>query len=287
MKMLYKYPQNEFPYQLLVEENKRRSNLQSEFELIDTGIFNDNKYFDVFIEYAKEGANDILIKITLHNRGDEDASLHVLPTLWFRNTWSWGYDDYKPKMYAANDGNIRIDHRTLGNYTFHLDSGTQLLFCENESNFERLYNIENVSAYTKDGINEYLVNNDHNAISAEFSGTKAAANYDISIKAHSSATLRFRLEKNSTRGSFEEFDEIFEKRINEDDGEPHHLHLPQDPRRCRAERQYRHHGQYFVGRAQQRERAADSDQAGGSEERRAILQRGRDLRVHHAHLTRQ
>ena len=137
MKMLYKYPQQEFPYKLLVEENKRRSKLQPEFELIDTGIFNDNKYFDVFIEYAKADVNDLLIKITLYNRGDEDASLHVLPTLWFRNTWSWGYDDYKPQMMSTNDGNIMIHHRSLGNYTFHLDSKTQLLFCDNETNLRK------------------------------------------------------------------------------------------------------------------------------------------------------
>ena len=215
MKMLYKYPQSEFPYKLLVEENKRRSKLQPEFELIDTGIFNDNKYFDVFIEYAKANANDILIKITVHNRGDEDASLHVLPTLWFRNTWSWGYDDYKPQMMATNDGNIMICHRSLGNYTFHLDSKTQLLFCENETNLQRLYGIENASAFTKDGINDYLVYNDHNAIGTNFCGTKVAANYDIAVKAHSSATLRFRLEANDIRHPFKDFDEIFEKRINE------------------------------------------------------------------------
>ena len=98
MKMLYKYPQQEYPYVLLVEENKKRSRQQQEFELIDTGIFNDDKYFDVFIEYVKASEHDVLIKLTVHNRGNEDASVHVLPTLWFRNTWIWGYDDYKPQM---------------------------------------------------------------------------------------------------------------------------------------------------------------------------------------------
>ncbi len=217
MKMLYKYPQEEFPYKLLVDENKRRSKLQPEFELIDAGIFNDNKYFDVFIEYAKADANDLLIKITMYNRGDEDASLHVLPTLWFRNTWSWGYDDYKPQMMATNDGNIMIYHSSLGNYTFHLDSKTQLLFCENETNLQRLYGVENASAFTKDGINDYVVYNDNNAIGTNSCGTKMAANYDITIKAHSSATLRFRLEANNIKYPFKDFDEIFEKRINDAD----------------------------------------------------------------------
>jgi len=217
MKMLYKYPQQEFPYKLLVEENKRRSNLQPEFELIDTGIFNDNKYFDVFTEYAKAGVNDLLIKITLSNRGDEDASLHVLPTLWFRNTWSWGYDDYKPQMMSTNDGNIMIHHRSLGNYTFHLDSKTQLLFCDNETNRERLYGVENVLTFTKDGINDYVVHNDHSAINTNAFGTKVAANYDISVKARSSVTLRFRLEPNNISHPFQDFEKIFAERLIEAD----------------------------------------------------------------------
>ena len=110
MKMLYKYPQAEYPYSELINENRRRDKTQPEFELIDTGIFNEDKYFDVFMEYAKAAANDILIKITVHNRGNEDASLHVLPTIWFRNTWAWGYDDYKPQMMSSNDG--RYHHQS-------------------------------------------------------------------------------------------------------------------------------------------------------------------------------
>jgi hypothetical protein len=217
MKMLYKYPQQEFPYSLLVEENKRRSSLQPEFELIDTGIFNNNKYFDIFIEYAKAAANDLLIKITVYNRGDEDASLNVMPTIWFRNTWSWGYDDYKPRMMSANEGDIMIHHRSLGNYTFHFDSKTQLLFCDNESNLERLYDVENIAAFTKDGVNDYLLYNDHSAINTNAVGTKGAANYDISIKAHSSVTLRFRLEPDNISHPFEDFEKIFANRLAEAD----------------------------------------------------------------------
>ena len=215
MKMLYKYPQHEFPYAWLVEENKRRSKQQPEFELIDTGIFNDNKYFDVFVEYAKARENDILIKLTVHNRGNEDASLHVLPTLWFRNSWIWGYDDYKPQMMSTNDSNIMINHRGLGDYTFHLDTHTSLLFCDNENNLKRLYGVENKSRYTKDGINDFLVYRNESAININASGTKVAANYDIVINANSSITLRFRLESNNVSNAFKDFDRIFEDRLNE------------------------------------------------------------------------
>jgi hypothetical protein len=215
MKMLYKYPQREFPYELLLNENKKRSRLEPEFELIDTGLFDDNKYFDVFVEYAKASEDDILIKLTIYNRGNEEASLNVLPTLWFRNTWVWGYDDYKPTLISTNDGNIMINHRDLGSYTFHLDQKTDVLFCDNETNLKRLYNTENKSDYTKDGINDYLIykNNDvvnHNAI-----GTKAAANYDLVIKAGSYTTLRFRLEANNRTNVFDDFDELFLQRAKE------------------------------------------------------------------------
>src|SRR5450432_3599118 len=158
MKMLYKYPQHAYPYAKLMNENNRRDKTQKEFELIDTGIFNEDKYFDVFVEYAKAGANDILAKITVHNRGNEDASLHILPTIWFRNTWAWGYDDYKPQMVSSNNGDIIINHKTLGNFTLSSDNQTESLFCDNESNNKKLYGSENASLYCKDGINEFLVN---------------------------------------------------------------------------------------------------------------------------------
>src|SRR4051794_24287297 len=223
MKMLYKYPQQAYPYEVLIEENRKRNRQQPEFELIDTGIFNDDKYFDVFVEYAKASENDMLIKITVYNRGNEDASLHVLPTLWFRNTWAWGYDNYpqdgahKPQMMSTNEGNIIFSHRRLVDYTFHLDIKTELLFCDNETNCKRLYDVENNSAFTKDGINDYLVYKNVNAISNNAFGTKAAANYDITINAGSSATMRFRLEPNNRTYVFEDFDEVFEKRIKEAD----------------------------------------------------------------------
>jgi hypothetical protein len=217
MKMLYKYPQSEFPYELLINENKKRSRLEPEFELIDTGIFDDNKYFDVFVEYAKASENDILIKLTIYNRDNEEASLHVLPTLWFRNTWAWGYDDYKPTLISTNDGNIIINHRDLGNFTFHLDLKTEVLFCDNETNFKRLYGTENKSAYTKDSINDYLIYKNNNVVNHNAIGTKAAANYDLTIKAGSYATIRFRLEDNNNTNAFDDFDELFLQRAKEAD----------------------------------------------------------------------
>ncbi|MDQ6609311.1 MAG: glucosidase, partial [Bacteroidota bacterium] len=143
MKMLYKYPQTAFPYERLLNENKRKGKLEPEFELIDTGVFDENKYFDVFVEYAKVDVNDILIKITIHNRGDEDAFLHLLPTLWFRNTWAWGYDDYKPKLMSSNNSDVLIDHKSLEPFVLHTEKNPQLLFCDNESNNQKLYGNKN------------------------------------------------------------------------------------------------------------------------------------------------
>ncbi|MBS1599443.1 MAG: glucosidase [Bacteroidetes bacterium] len=216
MKMLYKYPQHEYPYSWLVEENRRRSKTEPEFELIDTGIFNEDKYFDVFTEYAKAGPNDILVKITVHNRGSEDAAINILPTVWFRNTWAWGYDEYKPKMMSSNNGDIMIDHRALGPMTLHLDKKTSLLFCENETNRRKLYDVANSSHYSKDGINDYITNHNGHAINAE-QGTKAAANYDEIVKAGQSITIRLRLEGNNNMHPFVDFDAIFSSRHLEAD----------------------------------------------------------------------
>jgi hypothetical protein len=216
MKMLYKYPQSAYPYQRLVEENRKRDKSQGEFELIDTGIFDDDKYFDVFIEYAKASANDILIKITVHNRGSEDASLHLLPQLWFRNTWSWGYDDYKPSMVSSNDGNVVIDHKNLGNITLHLEAPAPLLFCDNETNLHRLYGVPNKSPFVKDGINEFIINGNENAINAKAYGTKVAVNYELFIKRKESATISLRLSEDHAH-AFTDFESILQARIADAD----------------------------------------------------------------------
>jgi len=217
MKMLYKYPQDEYPYSELVNENRRRDKTQQEYEIIDTGIFNGDKYFDVFVEYAKAGVNDILVKITVHNRGNEDASLNLLPTIWFRNTWAWGYDDYQPRMMSSNKGDIIINHKILGNFTLYSENRTALLFCDNESNNKKLYGRENTSHYCKDGINEFLLHGDESAINLNQQGTKAALNFDINIKPGSSETIRLRLKADNAPDPFDDFDEIFNTRLQEAD----------------------------------------------------------------------
>src|ERR1041385_3847905 len=142
MKMLYKYPQQEYPYAWLVAENKRRTRNDPEFELIDTGLFDNDKYFDVFTEYAKSAPGEIYIRITIHNRGDEDASLNVLPTIWFRNTWDWGYDDYIPHLAQDSPGVMDVYHKDLGQYWLKAEGKPQFLFCDNETNAKRLYGVD-------------------------------------------------------------------------------------------------------------------------------------------------
>ncbi len=213
MKMLYKYPQAAFPYEQLLEENHRRTRKDPEFELIDTGIFNEDRYFDVFMEYAKADMQDILIRITVHNRGRDAAPLNILPTLWFRNTWSWGHDDYKPSLMSSNEGNIDILHKDLGEFTLYADETDMHIFCDNETNTQRLYGAEK-QGYFKDGINEYLVHGNERAINYQ-GGTKVALNYDKTIPGGGSATIRLRLDANYNYTPFGDFDEIFATRIRE------------------------------------------------------------------------
>jgi hypothetical protein len=217
MKMLYKYPQAAYPYEWLITENRNRNKLQPEFELIDTGIFNEDKYFDVFTEYAKADINDILIKITVHNHGKEDASLNVLPTVWFRNTWSWGYDSYKPQMSSSNNGDIIINHKDAGIFTLHLENKPPLLFCDNETNTSKLYGTPDTGGFCKDGINEMLLHGNAAAVNIYQQGTKAAANYDTTVKAGESVTIRMRLENNFIMHPFNDFDAIFGDRVKEAD----------------------------------------------------------------------
>jgi hypothetical protein len=198
MKMLYKYPQQEFPYAWLVDENRRRGRLDPEFELVDTGIFHDNRYFDVFIEYAKAEPDDLLIRITVHNRGPENASLHVLPNAWFRNTWAWGHDDYKPEMYRDEEGCMKLAHRDLGSYYLMAENKPACLFCENETNTQRLYN-HPTTGTCKDGINDYLIHGRQDAINTIPKGTKAAFNNELDIAAGESKSIRLRWPLNITR----------------------------------------------------------------------------------------
>ena len=215
MKMLYKYPQTAFPYEWLITENHRRTREQPEFELMDTGIFDEDKYFDIFIEYAKAGPEDILIRITAHNRGKEAAPLHILPTVWFRNTWSWGNDEYKPVMVPSNEGDIIIQHRDIGEWGLYGDETDQNLFCDNETNARRFYG-EDKPGYYKDGIQEFLIHGKENAINYSL-GTKVAQNYERIIPGGGSATIRLRLANTRTYNPFSDFDQVFTDRIRETD----------------------------------------------------------------------
>lgn len=216
MKMLYKYPQAEYPYKQLLEENKRRTKVEAEFELIDTGIFNEDKYFDVFIEYAKNSEEDILIKITSYNRGKEKAALNILPQIWFRNAWSWSKDNSKPKMFSDVDS-IKLVHEKLGEYNLYYDENPEALFCENETNNKRLYNVDNTNTYLKDGINDYITQKIKSSVNPSKTGTKASLNYDIEIDGGSFKSVRLRLVKNSIQDPFQNFDLIFKQKINEAD----------------------------------------------------------------------
>ncbi|MCG3119684.1 MAG: hypothetical protein ALAOOOJD_02192 [bacterium] len=218
MQMLYKYPHAEFPYAWLVEENRRRGKGAPEFELIDTGVFNDERYFDVFIEYAKAAPDDILIRITAHNRGPEAATLHLLPTVWFRNTWAWGMNGHKPSMGVTARGDIEINQTDLGKMWLLCEGDPQFLFCDNETNVKRLYNIEG-RGYFKDGINEYIVHGNVAAVNPSQMGTKAAAHYRLNIPAGKAATIRLRLTNVATMAdkAFADFDSIFAARLNEAD----------------------------------------------------------------------
>jgi hypothetical protein len=214
MKMLYKYPQQEFPYAWLVEENRKRGKLDPEFELVDTGIFNENKYFDIFIEYAKQEEDDLLIRMVIHNRGPVPAALNVLPQVWFRNTWAWGYNDYKPEIFRDDKNVIQIDHQELGHYHLFFEGEPEALFCENETNTGRLYNFPKEGIF-KDGVNDYLVRNLPGAIHKTAKGTKAALNYDLQIPAGKSKTIRLRLTSKFETEPFLDFDTRFEYRLAE------------------------------------------------------------------------
>jgi hypothetical protein len=215
MKMLYKYPQAAFPYDLLVAENHRRSREQPEFELMDTGVFGDDKYFDIFIEYAKADMEDILIRITVFNRGKDAAPLHILPTLWFRNTWSWGNDDYKPNMVSSNEGNIIIGHRDTGEWGLYAEETDHYLFCDNETNCKRFFG-EDRPGFYKDGIQDYIVHGREEAVNFQ-SGTKVALNYERLVPGGGSAVVRLRLANNCDHDPFTDFERIFSERIRETD----------------------------------------------------------------------
>jgi hypothetical protein len=192
MKCLYKYPQAEFPYGRLVAENRRRTRQEREYELLDTGVFAENRYFDVFVEYAKAAPEDIPIRVEVYNRGPEAATLQVLPTVWFRNRWSWGYTDEKPELHRGSGG-IELDEPYYGRRWLYAQGEPELLFTDNESNAPRLWGAAGTARFFKDGIGEYVVRGNRDAINPEGRGTKAAAHYTLAIEPGKSAIIELRL----------------------------------------------------------------------------------------------
>lgn len=224
MKYLYKYPQRPFPYAELIDGNRNRGKDQFEYELLDTGVFDDDRYYDVFVEYAKKSAEDVHIKITVINRGPDLATIDLLPTLWFRNTWSWKDGGSKPEIrddsteqfsaaYACNtDCNLE---EFIRQYHLYCDRKVPLLFTENETNNKKLYGTDNENQYCKDGINEFIVHGNHSAINPENCGTKVAAHYKLTIPPGGTEVVRLRLRASALENPLDEFDETFADRIAE------------------------------------------------------------------------
>jgi len=222
MKYLYKYPQRAYPYAQLVEENRRRGREEFEYELLDTGIFDDDRYFDVFVEYAKVAADDIMIQISVANRGPEAATCHLLPTLWFRNTWSWFPDSPKPQLKRVEAGAdhslIQADHPRLGQRWLYCQGADRLLFTENETNNQRLFGSANASPYVKDGINEAIVDGRPEAVNPDQVGTKVAAHYHLDIGSGETVVVRLRLsDDGQLTEPFAGFNELLTRRQQEAD----------------------------------------------------------------------
>jgi hypothetical protein len=224
MKYLYKYPQAAFPYADLVETNRRRDKHSAEYELMDTGVFDEDRYFDVFVEYAKAGVEDLLIRVTAINRGPEAARLDLLPTIWFRNTWSWGRGKGAPKprlaqvsLPAGNVSVAELHHHELGRRWLYCDDAPELLFTENETNVRRLYGVDGGGQYFKDGINDCVVNGEREAVNPEQTGTKAAANYQLTLAPGETATLRLRFTNEESAFPFADFEQVFADRLREAD----------------------------------------------------------------------
>jgi len=217
MKMLYKYPQKTFPYEQLVTKNKNRSKLEREYELIDTGIFDNDEYFDIFLEYAKNDPQDFLFTATICNRSQEEAEITVLPTLWLRNTWSSGRDRTKPLIIQKSDNEIYLEHHISGSYHIYFDESiSEIVFCNNETNRERLYNTQSVTKYPKDGINDYVIDGKP-TVDVVKKGTKSAGIFKLKLKGNSESKIRIRMSKIKLENPFKEFNSIFESRISESD----------------------------------------------------------------------
>ena len=232
-KSLYKYPQNAYPYQDLIEENRRRSKEDREYEILDTKLFDKGEYFDVFAEYAKDSPDDVLIRIRVENRSSNDAPLHLVPTLFFRNTWSWGCKHEgctaRPKIEQRDGENfLRTKHDVLEPFIFDINADEngempEVLFTDNETNFKLLFNQANLSPYVKDAFHDYVIKEKKEAVSPKRRGTKVGLYYRLNVKAQSSATIRLRLYRLSENGQIpakleaKAIDQIFQQRISEAD----------------------------------------------------------------------
>ena len=212
-KYLYKYPHKKFPYTELVRKNKNRNREQSEFEILDTKVFDNNTYFDCFIEYAKEDVGDILMKVTVINRGPRAANIHVLPHLWFRNFWKHNQRFERPEMKSISDNSVQSRSTRNGRYYFYHEKGEQL-FCENETNNQRIYNVPNEVEYVKDGINDHVVNGEA-TVNPDKKGSKFAVWHKLRLKSGEEKTIKVRLSKKKLKDPWGNYDSIFEKRIQE------------------------------------------------------------------------
>uniref|UniRef100_Q01PD7 Mannosylglycerate hydrolase MGH1-like glycoside hydrolase domain-containing protein n=1 Tax=Solibacter usitatus (strain Ellin6076) TaxID=234267 RepID=Q01PD7_SOLUE len=216
LKMLYKYPQCEFPYTRLVQENARRGLQENEYELIDTGAFDGDRYWDVFVEYFKAAPDDILAQISVHNRGPEESTLQVLPQLWFRNTWSWTAGSERPSLAAQADGSIAAQHVSLGAYHLYAEPSHELLFCDNETNAQRLYGVK-AAGHFKDAFHEYIVHGNRAAVNPERRGTKAALRYVVKVAEGGMSQIRLRLSARSQTQPFGDFADLAATRQREAD----------------------------------------------------------------------
>ncbi len=239
MKHLYKYAQAEYPYADLINTNGNRNKFEKEYELLDTGLFNEGKYFDVFTEYAKSGAEDLCIKITIHNRGIDAAYIALLPTLWFRNLWSFGLMDEKPVMQLINDGEIILQHSKMGAYYFYFEKPIRTLFTENETNTERLYGQPNPSPYVKDAFHTAVTENNFTWLQEKNEGTRFSPMYEFNVAAQSSVTVKLRLSRQPVKeNQFDKsFDDVFVTRIKEADEFYNNIAVTKDKEQCNIQRQ--------------------------------------------------
>jgi hypothetical protein len=216
VKMLYKYPQSEFPYSRILNENRNRNKDLPEFNLIDTGIFEEDKYFDVFTEYVKGEEEDILIKITVHNRGKEKAPIHLMPQIWFRNTWAWYRDPYRPKItFQREKGRCLVENKFIGDYYFYFEGAPEPLFCENETNHNKIYGHKPVPGFWKDGVNDYVITGNPQTVNPNREGTKNVLRYKFVIPGGGSMSVRLRLSKKEMEDGFTDYDEVFSERKND------------------------------------------------------------------------